>query len=44
MSEHAIDAFQAATAVTAGATALLSNDAIFRRILDLEIAILDEML
>jgi predicted nucleic acid-binding protein len=38
------DAFQAATAVTAGATALLSNDPIFRRIPDLEIAILDEML
>jgi len=38
------DALQAATAVTAGATALISNDAIFRRISDLEIAILDEML
>jgi len=38
------DALQAATAVTAGATALVSNDPIFRRIPDLEIAILDEML
>ena len=38
------DALQASTAVAAGATALVSNDAIFRRIPDLEIAILDEML
>jgi predicted nucleic acid-binding protein len=38
------DAIQVATAAVSGATALISNDAIFRRIELLDILLLDEML
>ena len=38
------DAIQAATAIVSGATALISNDAIFRRFKLLDILLLDEML
>ena len=38
------DAIQAATAAVSGATALISNDAVFRRFKLLDILLLDEML
>jgi predicted nucleic acid-binding protein len=38
------DAIQAATATVAGATALISNDPIFRRVSGFEVLLLDEML
>ena len=38
------DAIQAATAVENGATALVTNDMVFKRLKQLEVAILDELL
>jgi len=38
------DAIQAATAIVSGATALISNDPVFRRIEFLKVLLLDEML
>ena len=38
------DAIQAATALIAGATGLISNDPAFRRVTDLEVMILDDLL
>jgi predicted nucleic acid-binding protein len=38
------DAIHAATALITGATALITNDAIFRRVPGLEVVLLDEML
>jgi predicted nucleic acid-binding protein len=37
------DAIQAATAIVAGSTGFISNDAVFRRVPDLDIIILDEI-
>ena len=37
------DALQAATALVAGATAFLTNDAVFRRVFGLELLVLDEI-
>ena len=39
-----VDALQLATALTAGATGLITNDKHFRRITDLEILLLDDLL
>lgn len=38
------DAIQAATALSAGATAFVSNDVVFRRVSDFETLILDDLL
>lgn len=38
------DAIQAATAIVSGATGFVSNDRIFRRVPDLDVLILDDML
>lgn len=37
------DALQAATALANGATGLVSNDSVFRRITDLEVIVLDDL-
>jgi predicted nucleic acid-binding protein len=39
-----VDAIQVATAITGGATGLVTNDQDFRRVTDLEVLMLDDLL